>query len=299
MLTKHSLGGAGIQLSGPFVPATQPEYHEQVTNVPPNEWEETVDHQLQGCGLTDALRRDMKRVADLRRRGSARHLKEWERIAEQVSRLNSAAAERLQRFGVSRVELHDGWVTEVVVRAATLEASGAELLRCAPRIKHVRITDYREVGQRLFSSLQLRSMHSLGLRGGELTDADVTALTATTLLTELRWLDLGDNEITDAGVEALARADNLDQLVFVALDGNPCRVPVDDFDVDAINGAILSTHTTARGEELERLSSRSLPWLHAPANFGHVYPPEPGDANALFDVVHRPRIVRRNAPAGS
>lgn len=126
----------------------------------------------------------------------ARRVSDW---AEQWLALEGEYLTRSRRARsllgdlVTSVALHDGHVAEVVLTARALLERGAELLIRAPRVRHLHVTGYAEVGPSLFSCASLRGMQSLGLRAEGLGDEDVDALAASPFVDGLRWLDLAHN----------------------------------------------------------------------------------------------------------
>jgi len=208
----------------------------------------------------------------------------WSGIATDVRDATKRATEILSPFGVTKVTLHDGYVGEITVAAEALARDAAILFALAPRVRHLHVEGSGPFLDALLSLEFLRSMYSLGLRRGGLTDADIEKLVGSRYLTRLLWLDLGENEVTDRGLETLATARDLDRLLYVALDGNPCRNPFDVVLEDG--GQILGTRPTPFGSELEARALRSpLAWLHAPSHFGPLYPPSPYHAELFAQRI--------------
>lgn len=210
----------------------------------------------------------------------ARRVSDW---AEQWLALEGEYLTRSRRARsllgdlVTSVALQDGHVAEVVLTARALLERGAELLIRAPRVRHLHVTGYAEVGPSLFSCASLRGMQSLGLRAEGLGDEDVDALAASPFVDGLRWLDLAHNCLGQRALETLASCFTLSRLEYLGFEGNAVESPVDHFGTDALDGAVVDTNTTATGRALERLAGRTLSWLHAPEHFPYDYPPSPVD----------------------
>ncbi|MEM9462650.1 MAG: hypothetical protein AAGF11_51355 [Myxococcota bacterium] len=179
--------------------------------------------------------------------------------------------------GVSAVDLHDGRVAELVVPARSFMDHGARLLERAPWVRHLHITDYREVGPSLFEASVFRGIQSLGLVRQGLTDDDIVVMAQSPHIGSLRWLDLSGNRLTGRAHETIACSSSLARLAYLGLDDNASPSPVDRASSDVFDGAIVETWTTEAGRSLERKARRRLAWLHAPERFSRSYPPTPLD----------------------
>lgn len=203
----------------------------------------------------------------------------WLALEDEYERRRGLARQMLGDWVVD-VDLHDGHVAEVEIDARAFVEHGQELLRRAPRVRHVHLTGYRSMGPSFFGCSLLRGMQSLGLAEQALSDEDVEALVASPHVDGLRWLDLSGNHLSHRAFEALASCEALARLEYLGLEDNESESPVDRAGTDAMDGSVVSTTRTEAGRALERLAGRTLRWLHTPARFPTSYPPSPLDVAA-------------------
>ncbi len=162
-------------------------------------------------------------------------------------------------MGARDVEFDRGFPWHVTIDATTFLEHAAELFALAP-IGSVRLTgglDGR--GALLAARPELARLTALNLSEQGVTDADLTALTRSYYLRELRVLRLDRNKITGRGVDALAGSWELPALARVSLAFNPCDDPVDGLEyIDEIRRIRVPTEA---GRALEREHGH-VRWLH-------------------------------------
>lgn len=182
-------------------------------------------------------------------------------------RLHFKLADLLQRFGdtwrapLSRfgrdLQFRNGFVECMNVKAATLLHDGDEIFGLAP-IRHMDLTDVRDVDESLFSSPHLFRLQSLGLDGCGLYNFHIRLLLDSHVTANLRWLSLEHNHLDLGAAEALAQSPDTKNLQFVELNGNPVN-PCEQMGWDS--GALIDLWMPPEGEDLEKRFG-VLPWLH-------------------------------------
>lgn len=157
----------------------------------------------------------------------------------------------------SNQEFHRGFVECVRLSAVDFLTHGATLFATAP-IRHVDLTDVRDVDESLFDSPLLANLHSLRLDGGGLHDLHLQLLAVSASVGQLRWLSADDNHFTAAAYAALASSTELPRLRWASFSGNPVD-PVEMLGVDGEE--VVVAHLPDSGVALEQQYGR-LEWLH-------------------------------------
>lgn len=155
---------------------------------------------------------------------------------------------------------YDRGFIELVKMPAIRFLERAQRLKTVAPIRHLTLTDVREVAEELFRSPHLATIRSLDLRENDLGDAGVRVLAESPYLGELRWLSLAWNRIGFGGAAALAqaRSTTLARLEYVWLHGNDIE-PNEQYAHDS--GIIVESWLPPDGVALEMRYGR-LPWLH-------------------------------------
>ena len=161
---------------------------------------------------------------------------------------------------ITGFEYDRGFVELVTMSATRFLEYAADLFLLAP-IRHLNLTGVPEVADALFTSPHLRSIRSLKMKRGGLTDAHAALLAASPVLGQLRWLAIAENAIGFAGADALAASPHLPELAYVHFYGNPVN-PSEQYAYD--DEMIMDAWLPEEGERLEARHGY-LRWLHQDA----------------------------------
>lgn len=161
-----------------------------------------------------------------------------------------------------------GFVEHVRLSVRDFLDHGSALLNLAP-IRHLDLTDARDLAAQLFASPLLASIRSLNLDRCGLGDAEIAQLASSPHLSNLEWLELMRNDIGMPGVRTLAAAKHVQRLRYVGFFGN--RVdPTEEIFTD--QGSVVDRALPAEGIALEKEFGH-IPWLHLAATNSWDVPP--------------------------
>ncbi|MGH1347827.1 MAG: hypothetical protein ACRBN8_40105 [Nannocystales bacterium] len=158
---------------------------------------------------------------------------------------------------VSKREFHRGFVEYVTLSAANFLAHAKDLFALAP-IRHVDLTDVRNVNESLFASPWLATLRSLGMDAVGLHDIHMQLLGASPHAAQLGWLSAEDNHLTTNSYAALAASTTLPRLRFARFSGNTVD-PVEQLGMDGEE--VVAVHMPDEGVALEQQHGH-LEWLH-------------------------------------
>ena len=178
------------------------------------------------------------------------------RISNLLQRFGGVWRESLSQFATA-ISFKRGFVEFVTMKAAGLLQHGEELFASAP-VRHIDLTDVRDVDERLFASPFLAGLRSLGMDGCGLYSFHIRLLAHSGVTAGLRWLSLEHNHLDIGAAEALAASAHCKNLRYAEFNGNPFD-PMERMGWDS--GALISVDLPPEGEELERRFG-ILPWLH-------------------------------------
>jgi len=125
-------------------------------------------------------------------------------------------------------------------------------------VRHLDLTDVRDVDERLYDSPLLARLHSLSMNGCGLHDVHLQMLAASPHVADLRWLSVVDNHLGIAAAEALAQSSGLPNLRYAEFGGNPYD-PVEQLGIDS--GIVVASWPSDEGEALEARFGHQQ-WLH-------------------------------------
>lgn len=146
-----------------------------------------------------------------------------------------------------------GWVR---MSAQRFLDDGDRIFASAP-VRHVDLTDVRDVDETLWQSPLLSKLSSLSMDGCGLYDLHVQLLADSPQLVNLRWLSVADNNLGLPSAEALARSTRMPSLELAEFRGNPVD-PVERLGLDS--GFVVSSAMPPEGQDLERRFG-PLRWL--------------------------------------
>jgi len=204
---------------------------------------------------------DYARLSEAARALQAAHGREWSRDVEVIA---------------SQPRFYRGFVEGVTIDARMFLDHAPELYRAAP-VRHVVMTDARDVIGEIAASPHLGRLTSLGLQGNGLGDDEVGAIIQSPHLERLKALNLSFNDAGMPALEALCASKGQPVLAYVNFHANRVDAPVEEYGVDWMTGRIVreSIALPEFGDQLETKYGPQL-WLHGPSRLAN-YPPSEED----------------------
>lgn len=209
------------------------------------------------------LQRNMRRVAWLRRQKDPRWAKLWDRISGRVHEVSEQAKGFLAQYEVDDVEIREGYVHGITLKAAAFFRHKNELDIRIPRLRHLELTDLAQSDVGLLYDPVFLPLRALRLNSEEWDDNSIEMISNNPYFANVCWLWLSAETLSNAGLRSIAKSRYLDNLCYLNLSG----MPVEEL--------------RAMTYELEQISpSGYLPWLHAEELFDH-HPPSASDTEVL------------------
>jgi hypothetical protein len=205
--------------------------------------------------------------AEIERRCQNRERYRTQELAKHCEQLTRGTAEELagslERWGAKLTFVY-GWPSEITITAADFVRHGAAIAATIP-LRHLNLLSVNDAPE-AFNVPQLRQIVSLQGGGQVWANRAIFALTASSYLEALRWLNLSKTGLRDKQVDMLAAAVNLRGLAQIDLTKNECRDPVDaaaGAGYDGNTGALVleSVYLPEFGRELESKYGK-IQWLN-------------------------------------
>ncbi len=238
------------------------------------------------------LRRDMLQASALRLTNDKGWAMKWRHVSARVGEASKKALQWLSPFGVTGVEIQDGFVVGITLPADAFVRNTYTLDTLVPRLKYVTLTQMsaNPLLTLVCEDPLMSRVRALSLTNNNLCDESIEILAKSFRLVHLCWLDISDNQITNQGLEILASSKVFDRLAYVAIHGNPCDDPL-ELSVRDWGQTMTDLQMTDFGRRLEALSPFGhLAWIHAQVKYDNLYPPLMCDAEK-FTTLQELRAI--------